>query len=234
MVLVFIAGIMFAFVLLKPFWLGVIQESVLFDVNNLTAVEQNFLQDMINENKIHSADFVFERIIHFYENLITIIVSISAFLGIIGYLYIKNSHQRDIYDGIYSLFDSKMGLNLLNDIITTSSKKYFEAEFNKSMNYGDLKALQVATQNNSEENEEISKRLNILETQIEKLSDNKNIDTEKIEETLQNIEVKQEKKHDVDVAVEIDTGNHLQNIKAQQNSSKNSTHKKSKNKKIKG
>ena len=55
-----------------------------------------------------------------------------------------------------------MGLNLLKDIINKDAKKYFEAEFNKSLNYGDLKDLQIATQNNSEENEEILKRLKYL------------------------------------------------------------------------
>ncbi|MBR1680250.1 hypothetical protein IJ707_00500, partial [bacterium] len=128
----------------------------------LTNEEVTFIHNLISTNKIHTADFVFERLIHFYENLITIIVSISAFLGIIGYLYIKNSHQRDIYDGIYSLFNSDMGLNLLKDIINKDAKKYFEAEFNKSLNYGDLKDLQIATQNNSEVNEEILKGFNYL------------------------------------------------------------------------
>ena len=100
MILVFVAGIVFSFVLLKPFWLDIIQDKIIFTTNELTNEEITFIQNLVSTNKIHMADFVFERLIHFYENLITIIVSISAFLGIIGYLYIKNSHQRDIYDGM--------------------------------------------------------------------------------------------------------------------------------------
>lgn len=234
MVLVFISGIVFSFVLLKPFWLNIIQDKIIFTTNQLSNDEINFLHGLISSNKIHTADFVFERLIHFYENLITIIVSISAFLGIIGYLYIKNSHQRDIYDGIYSLFNSDMGLNLLKDIINKDAKKYFEAEFNKSLNYGDLKDLQIATQNNSEENEEILKRLNIIETQIEKLSDNKAIDTEKIEEPQINQSESIAKGHNSDVAVEIDTENTTLDIKEQETNNAEQETKRHKKVTIKG
>ncbi len=216
MFLVFIAGVVFSFVLLNPFWLDIIQDKIIFTTNKLTNEEVTLIHNLIYTNKIHTADFVFERLIHFYENLITIIVSISAFLGIIGYLYIKNSHQRDIYDGIYSLFNSDMGLNLLKDIINKDAKKYFEAEFNKSLNYGDLKDLQIATQNNSEEKEEMLKRLNIIETQIENLSNNKAIDTEKIEEQQPNQSEFIAKTDNSDVAIEIDTENTSFNINKQE------------------
>lgn len=216
LVLVFIAGIVFSYIIMKPFWLDNIQNKIIFDTNNLTNVEIKFLENLISENKIYTADIIFERLIHFYENLITVIVSITAFLGIIGYLYIKNSHQRDIYDGIYSILNSDMGLNLLNDLINKNAKKYFDAEFNKSLNYGDLRDLQVTTQTNSEENEGILKRLNIIETQIEKLSKNKKIDTEKIEATILKQDTSSQKTHQNEIAIEVDTESIIPNLQTQE------------------
>ncbi len=179
--LMFLAGSIFAVVILEPFWLNILKDKIIFDVQNLNATEADFLNTLINTNKVHTADFVFERMIHFYESLITIIVGISAVFGVIGYLYIKNSHQRDIYEGIHSLFNSHIGINLLENIITTNAKKHFTSEFNKSLNDGELKNLQVITQNNAEEIETILNRLNIIETQLEKIPSSINADTNKIE-----------------------------------------------------
>lgn len=205
--LVFVCGVVFAFIILEPFWLETIQNKIIFNVDNLTERELKILQGLITSNKIHTADFVFERLIQFYEHIITILVSVSAFLGIIGYLYIKNSHQRDIYDSTNSLFNSEMGLNLLRDLIQTKGKDIFDAEFKKSLNDGELKTIQVRTSNAIEEIEGMLKRLEIIENQFEKNNYNTSSENVLVEDNIEcnNLEKNLSSNDDDNIAVEVDT-----------------------------
>lgn len=222
LLLVFIAGGVFSWIILEPFWLNIAKDKIIFDVQNLNNQEVIFLNSLISANKLHTAEFAFDKIISFYETLITIIITISAAFGIIGYLYIKNSHQRDIEEGIYSFCNSKYGESILKAHAQNNAKEYFSQAFKESLNDGEIKVLSINVAQNSDDINKLSKDLDevikrlteveeVLEQSetitYEELSISENTETEPnvnkndIEENLI------EKTLREDVAVEIDTAN---------------------------
>lgn len=174
---VFVSGVVFCWVLLEPFWLNIVKDKIIFDVNELNDDEIVYLNSLINANKLHTAEFAFDKIISFYENLITTIIAISAVFGVIGYLYIKNSHKRDIEDGIYIFCNSKYGENLLKRHAEENSKIFFSRLFNESLNDGELKTLVIKNAQNSDDitkiADDINKilaRLSIVEDKTDKIN----------------------------------------------------------------
>lgn len=161
-VAIFVSGMIFMALILQPFWLNIIKDKIIFDINNLSRSEQKFLNSLIMANKIHTAEFAFDRIVHFYENLITIILGLSAFLGISGYLYIKSSHQRDIEEGIYSFSNSKQGESILKAI----SQNFFKEAFNRALNEDVLKGIIENNAQNTDDIDNILKRLALLEDNL--------------------------------------------------------------------
>ena len=164
--LVFIAGIAFCWILFEPFWLDVVKDKIIFDTNNLTNQDVKYLHELISANKMHTAEFAFDRLIQFYEHVITIIISFTAGLGIIGYCYIKSSHQRDIEEGIYSFCSSTHGKNILKEYIKEMAQDYFKESFNRALNEDVLKGIIIANAQNSEDVDNILKRLTLLEESI--------------------------------------------------------------------
>ncbi len=221
--LVFVAGCIFSWIILEPFWLSIAKDKIIFDVQNLNNQEITFLNSLISANKLHTAEFAFDKIVSFYETLITVIIAISAAFGIIGYLYIKNSHQRDIEDGIYSFCNSKHGENILKAHAQNNAKEYFLQAFKESLNDGDIKVLSINVAQNSDyinklskDLDEIIKRLTKVEDVLEnsksltydELNINENIiETEQSSDESDLEENIIEKTFGEDVAVEIDTDN---------------------------
>ena len=180
---IFIAGVVFCWVLLEPFWLNIMRDKIIFDVNELNNEELRFLQSLITSNKLHTAEFAFDKIVSFYENLISIIITISTLLGVIGYLYIKNSHHRDIEDGIYAFCNSKQGEIILINHAKENSKEYFQKAFNESLNDGNLKNLVVSSAQNSEDITKLSEDINkilLRVSNIEESIDNMNFKSEDV------------------------------------------------------
>lgn len=222
--LVFVAGCVFGWIVLEPFWLNIAKDKIIFDVQNLNNQEIAFLNSLISANKIHTAEFAFDKIVSFYETLITVIIAISAAFGIIGYLYIKSSHQRDIEDGIYAFCNSKHGENILKTHAQSNAKEYFSKAFKESLNDGDIKEVFVSAAQNADDIAKLSKdidevieRLIKIEDIIEKsdfltyeeISLNESIDGAKqnINKNENIEEILLEKTFKEEVAIEIDTDN---------------------------
>lgn len=221
--LVFIAGSVFSWIILEPFWLNIIKDKIIFDVQNLSTQDITFLNSLISANKLHTAEFAFDKIVGFYETLITVIIAISAAFGIIGYLYIKNSHQRDIEDGIYSFCNSKHGESILKTHAQNNAKEYFLQAFKESLYDGDIKDLLIRVAQNaddisklSKDLDEIIKRLTRVEDTLEspkrltheELSINENIGENESKENKNSLEENIiEKTFEDETAVEVDTSN---------------------------
>lgn len=220
LLLVFIAGSIFSWIILEPFWLNIAKDKIIFDVQNLNNQEVMFLNSLISANKLHTAEFAFDKIISFYETLITIIITISAAFGIIGYLYIKNSHQRDIEDGIYSFCNSKYGESIFKAHAQNNAKEYFSQAFKESLNDGEIKVLSINVAQNSDDINKLSKyldemikRLAMIEDILERskpLTDEELSISEntEIEPNIYKNEIEEnliEKTLREDVAIEIDT-----------------------------
>lgn len=171
--LMFFSGVCFCLVILTPFWSNIIHDRIIFNTQNLTQQEQNFLNLMISNDKLHTSEFVIERLVDFYETLITILIWISALGGIGGYLYIKCSHQRDITEGIQDYITSDVG----NLVIKKQIKEQVSEFVVESLNSGDLKDISVRNAENTKDIEELLSKNVELEERIENLERKEKIQT---------------------------------------------------------
>lgn len=99
---IFAVGVGFAIcsMLLCPFAIHILHDKVIFDVNSLTSVDEKYLLTLLHEGKIHTANFAMEQIVQFYQTLLTTMVGLGTLGGFLGFLYIRNSHTRDIREGL--------------------------------------------------------------------------------------------------------------------------------------
>lgn len=91
---------------LNPLMSEISTNNVIVEVQKLSSKEQQFLSNLLINNKIHTQEFMFERIISFYELLITYLIAFLGIGGILTFLYIRQSHRIDIREEISNAFIS--------------------------------------------------------------------------------------------------------------------------------
>lgn len=229
LLIVFIAGVLFTILVFQPFWLNILEDKIIFATQELTKEETEILTKLIAQNKIHVAEFAFERIIGFYEQLITWTIGTFAVFGILGYLYIKNSHIRDIEDALFSFCSSKTGTQVLQE----NARKYFLQAFKKSLTEGALNDLSANVAQNMEDINKLSKDMDVLMERLSNLEENmekSNFLTyeelginENMEEGITNTsedyikEIVEEKIQKEEIALEVDTNCENEDILNKQN-----------------
>ncbi len=109
---------------LCPFATTVLAERTIFTINELSNKEFNDLAILVKNKKVFTGDFVLERIISFYELLITYLLGLFAVGGFLGYVYIKKSYKADIKDEVFVMMTSDFFGKLTNEEI----KKIFSEE----------------------------------------------------------------------------------------------------------
>ena len=107
-----------------PFASEVLTERTIFVQKDLTEKELNSLMNLVRAKKIYTIDFVMERIVSFYELLITYLLGLFVFTGFLGYLYIKNSNKADIQDEVFNTVHSSM----FSDLTDIEVKRIFSEE----------------------------------------------------------------------------------------------------------
>lgn len=119
----FILGFIVCAMFFGPFAIHVLKDNVIFDTNSLTSVDEKLLLTLIRDGKIHTADFAIERIIEFYQTLLAVVVSLGGFGGLLGFLYIRQSHSRDITEGIRTEVNSSYSRCIFKEELDTLLKK---------------------------------------------------------------------------------------------------------------
>ncbi|MEI8390371.1 MAG: hypothetical protein WCG23_10870 [bacterium] len=148
-------------VFLEPYAIRLLEDRIIFGVQNLSAEDLKYLNKMIVLKKVHTGDFVLERIIGFYQTLLATVIGIAALGSFVGFLYIRNSHKRDICDEIEK------------EISSDSTKKIIETEINKILNAEDLKVKVDNIAELEDRLEQVEKIANILSEQIDRIRQNR-------------------------------------------------------------
>lgn len=108
--IVLIIGVAF----ICPFATEILAERTIFLVDELSEKEANSLISLVKAKKIYTIDFVMERIVSFYQLLITYLLGLFAFTGIFGYFYVKKSIKVDIQEELLNTVHSTMFSDLTN------------------------------------------------------------------------------------------------------------------------
>ena len=107
-----------------PFASEILADRTIFIRDELTEKELMSLTTMVSAKKIYPLDFVIERIVSFYELLITYILGLFVVTGLLGYLYIRKSNKADIQDEVYTVVHSRM----FSDLTGIEVKRIFSEE----------------------------------------------------------------------------------------------------------
>ena len=91
-----------------PFTTEILAERTIFTIDKLSQKELNDLTNLEKNKKVFTGDFVLERIISFYEMLITYLLGLFAIGGFLGYIYIKKSYKADIKDEVFVMVTSEV------------------------------------------------------------------------------------------------------------------------------
>lgn len=118
--IVLIIGVAF----ICPFATEILAERTIFVQNDLSEKELKSLISLVETKKIYTIDFVMERMVSFYQLLITYILGLFAITGFFGYLYIKNSNKADIQDEVLRTVHSQ----IFSDLTNIEVKKIFSEE----------------------------------------------------------------------------------------------------------
>lgn len=143
--------------ILCPLASQVIADHVIFSTKNLTNEETKFLQDLIQNHKIYTGNFIFERIISFYEILITYLVGLLAVGGILGYFYVKKSYTSEIREEVFCSLTS----NIFSDSTARQLEKIFSKEKEEG---GELNKI-------SNDIDSLTQRIDFLEKAINNKTD---------------------------------------------------------------
>lgn len=143
--------------ILCPLASQVIADYVIFSTKNLTNKETKFLQDLIQNHKIYTGNFIFERIISFYEVLITYLVGLLAVGGILGYFYVKKSYTSEIREEVFCSLTS----NIFSDSTARQLEKIFSKEKEEG---GELNRI-------SNDIDSLTQRIDFLEKAINNKTD---------------------------------------------------------------
>lgn len=118
--IVLIIGVAF----ICPFATEILAERTIFVQNDLSEKELKSLISLVETKKIYTIDFVMERMVSFYQLLITYLLGLFAITGFFGYLYIKNSNKADIQDEVLRTVHSQ----IFSDLTNIEVKKIFSEE----------------------------------------------------------------------------------------------------------
>lgn len=118
--IVLIIGVAF----ICPFATEILAERAIFVQNDLSEKELKSLISLVETKKIYTIDFVMERMVSFYQLLITYLLGLFAITGFFGYLYIKNSNKADIQDEVLRTVHSQ----IFSDLTNIEVKKIFSEE----------------------------------------------------------------------------------------------------------
>ena len=164
-------GVFIGSYLIIPHWSTIIQKSIFLNMDNLEKGELDMISSLVAQNKIHTLDFIVERLIHFYETQIQCLVGFFAFFGLVGFFYIKFSHRRDITEEIHEYLNTNVGKLILIDIVKTylkneNIKPLVQEVFNKERTDGDLAEIYNDISDIQEEIPDIKSKIEeILEEQ---------------------------------------------------------------------
>lgn len=107
-----------------PFATEVLAERTIFVKDELFEKELKSLISLVETKKIYTIDFVMERMVSFYQQLITYLLGLFAITGLLGYLYIKNSNKADIQEEVLHTVHSQ----IFSDLTNIEVKKVFSEE----------------------------------------------------------------------------------------------------------
>ena len=167
-ILAFFLGFIFYSLLIEPFALNLLKDRIIFDVQKLSLEDVKYLNKMIVLNKIHTGDAAIGSIINFYQTLLTTVIGISTLGGLIGFLYIKNSHKRDICEGIQKEISSEYGRYVI--------EKEMSRLLNIERESGDLKLQSDNIEELDKRLEEVEKLTNILSENIDEIQNDRVIE----------------------------------------------------------
>ncbi len=97
-----------------PFATEVLAERTIFVKDELFEKELKSLISLVETKKIYTIDFVMERIVSFYQLLITYLLGLFALTGFLGYFYVKKSIKADIQEELLNAVHSRMFSELIN------------------------------------------------------------------------------------------------------------------------
>lgn len=104
------------------------EDKLLFQVSELTQKDKAYLNDMIIANKVHTATFALDRIVDFYERLFGVLIILTTISGIFGFLYVRNSHTKDIIEQIeISLEEKGEAYKLIKRFIGDKIQEHIES-----------------------------------------------------------------------------------------------------------
>ena len=144
---------------LNPLMSEISTNNVIVEVQKLSSKEQQFLSNLLINNKIHTQEFMFERIISFYELLITYLIAFLGIGGILTFLYIRLSHRIDIREEISNAF--------ISDYVKQLMSAELGKLINKEKEEGDLKIQADAMQLINERLDFVEKAVNNFDNKQE-------------------------------------------------------------------
>ena len=91
-----------------------ITQRVLVSIDRLNGLDAKIVISQNENIKIHTMDFFVERIVSFYETLITFLIAIIGLGGILSYLYIKHSHLYETREEIANFIETQTFKGLMS------------------------------------------------------------------------------------------------------------------------
>lgn len=149
-----------------PFATEILAERTIFVQKDLTEKELNSLISLVGAKKIYTIDFVMERIVSFYQLLITYLLGLFAFTGFLGYFYVKKSIKADIQEELLNAVHSRMFSELINlEVQKVFSKEKDGGELYKISGYIENLVSRVEFIENFINNEDITIKVKGRNTQ---------------------------------------------------------------------
>ena len=171
-----IVGAVLCYYFLMPHWATILHNSVFLDNKNLSSEELETISTLVTQNKIHTLDFVVERLISFYETQVQHLVGIFAIFGMIGFFSIKCSHKRDIAEELQEYMNSNTGKLLLQNLVKDYIKNenirpLVDEAFNRERNEnGIISEMYDAIASLEDKNDELLKEQTNLSVRLDSLN----------------------------------------------------------------
>ena len=170
-----IIGVIISYFFILPHWSTILHNSIFINSENLNNNESEILSSLIAQNKVHTINFVIERLVGFYETQIQYLIGIFAIFGMIGFFYIKCSHRRDITEELQDYMNSKTGILILQNIVQEyikdeKIKPIVDNAFNKERNEGIISEIYDDISNLKSRIEELSREQINLSSRLDTIS----------------------------------------------------------------